>query len=44
MKTAPAIVALLFGLTANGLSHAAELAELKVLYVGSEPPPTTSIS
>ena len=26
----------LFGLTANGFSHAAELSELKVLYVGSE--------
>ena len=37
MKTAPAIVAtLLFGLMANGWTHAAELAELKVLYVGSE--------
>jgi hypothetical protein len=37
MKTAPAIVAsLLFGLMANGWTHAAELAELKILYVGSE--------
>ncbi|WP_406699745.1 hypothetical protein V5E97_12885 [Singulisphaera sp. Ch08] len=37
MKMAPVIVAaLFFGLMANGLTHAAELAEIKVLFVGSE--------
>ncbi len=36
MKTAPFLVALLFGFVAIESAHAGELAELKVLYVGSE--------
>ena len=34
-ENGPDLAALLFGLMANGAAHAAELAELKVLYVGS---------